>query len=99
MGLTALNIVAVVLESVRSYASLYARWFYAFELVSILIFTLEYLLRLWVCNVDPRFDGVVVGGIRYAFSPLALVDLLVFVPFYFPLVVALDLRLLHVAGK
>ncbi len=41
------NILAVVLESVPSYEAAYGRLFKAIELVSLVVFTLEYLLRIW----------------------------------------------------
>ena len=41
------------------------------------VFTVEYLTRLWVCDQNPmwRHQGVVVGRLKFAIRPLALIDL------------------------
>ena len=49
IGLIILNTFAVVLETVESIYEPYKFWFDAFELFSIIVFTVEYFLRLWVC--------------------------------------------------
>jgi voltage-gated potassium channel len=45
--LVLVNILAVVLESVPRYEAAYGRLFGAIELMSLAVFTLEYLLRIW----------------------------------------------------
>ena len=55
--------------------------FYVFELASIMIFTVEYTLRLWCCTAHPRFAGCR-GRLRYATRPLQLLDFLTLLPFY-----------------
>ncbi|MBI4865297.1 MAG: ion transporter [Candidatus Riflebacteria bacterium] len=52
------------------------------ELVTTWVFTLEYLVRLWSCTVDPRYSRPVTGRLRYALTPLALVDLMAVLPYY-----------------
>ncbi|MBI4574806.1 MAG: ion transporter [Planctomycetes bacterium] len=91
MGLITLNVVALVLESM---AELHARWttaFRAFEYLSVGIFSIEYVLRLWTCAESPRWAGAVLGRLRYARTPLALIDLLAVLPFYLPFL-GVDLR-------
>lgn len=92
--LIVLNTLAVVLGSVKPLRDGYGNWFFGFEVASILIFTLEYLARLWTCTLDPRYAGPVKGRIRFMLSPLAIVDLLAFLPFYLPLL-GLDLRFMR----
>lgn len=96
MALISLNVVAVILETVGSLASQYMRLFRSFEVFSITVFTIEYLLRIWTCNVDDRFKGSIKGRIRFALTPLALVDLMAILPFYIPMVIRLDLRFIRV---
>ncbi len=54
------------------------------ELVAVIAFSLEYLLRLWVCVEHPlgRYAHPLSGRLRYAVTPLALLDLLVILPAY-----------------
>lgn len=77
-----LNVGAVVLQSVGEvYAA--APWaFDAFEIFSVVIFSLEYLGRVWTAVENPRFAKPVLGRIRYAFTPMAIIDLLAILPFY-----------------
>lgn len=42
------NVIAIVLESVEEIASAHRQLFIAIEVISVGIFTIEYLLRFWV---------------------------------------------------
>ena len=94
-GLILLNILAVVLETVASVARPYARAFDLFESVSVAVFTLEYALRLWSCTEDPRYARPILGRLRFALRPLVLIDLAAILPFYLPLVMPLDTRMVR----
>ena len=85
MGLIVLNVVAVVLETVDWLYTSYAPIFNAFDLFSVAVFTVEYILRVWSCTIDPRFNDPVRGRLRFLVTPLALVDLMAVLPFYLPL--------------
>lgn len=52
-------------------------WFKALELVFAVVFSAEYLARLWVSVENPRCGGGWSGRVRYALTPAALTDLLV----------------------
>lgn len=93
--LVLLNAVAVVLETVEEISERYGALFNAIEIVSVTIFTVEYLLRLWVAPLDPRYARPLTGRIRYAFSLLAIVDLLAILPTFLPMIFPLDLRVLR----
>ncbi len=93
--LIALNAVAVTLETVHSLYSEYKVLFDTFELVSISIFTVEYILRLWICTLRVEYQQPLKGRIRFALTPLALVDLFAILPFYFPYFLPIDLRFLR----
>lgn len=92
--LIVLNVLAVMLETVEWIGSRFADLFDAFETFSVAVFTVEYILRVWSCTVDPRFSDPVRGRIRFMRSPLAVVDLLAFLPFYLPFVLP-DTRVLR----
>jgi len=95
MTLISLNVIAVMLETVESLSSRYMLFFRIFEIFSVSIFTIEYLLRLWSCTTDNRFKGSIKGRIRFALTPLALVDLFAILPFYLPMLITFDLRFLR----
>lgn len=90
-----LNVLAIVLESIQSLRQQYETTFFLFEMISVIVFTIEYILRVWTANLNPKFEKPIAGNIRYAFTPLPLIDLLAFLPFYLPFT-GLDLRLLRV---
>jgi len=94
LSLIVLNVAAVVLETVESIRSPYATLFYAFELFSVAVFSLEYVLRIWCCTENPRFSSSVLGRLRFMMTPMSLVDLLAVLPFYLPFVQS-DLRFLR----
>ncbi len=90
-----LNVFAVIAGSVRSIQVKWAYFLDGFEVFSVVVFTIEYVARLWSCVVDPRFSGPLRGRIRLAFRPLLIIDLLAILPFYLPFFNA-DLRSLRI---
>lgn len=90
-----LNPIAVILESVRPIHSEYFNAFRAFDIFTVTVFTIEYILRIWSCVEDSRYRSPVTGRVRYAFTPLAIVDLLAILPFYLAMI-TVDLRVLRV---
>ncbi len=92
MTLISLNVVAVIMETVEGLSSRYMVPFRTFEVFSIIVFTVEYILRLWSCTVSDRFRSPVGGRIRFALTPFAVIDLIAILPFYLPMVLPIDLR-------
>jgi len=95
--LIAANIVAFALETVPAFASDYGGVFKLLFRFSILAFTLEYLLRLWVAPLHPEglYVHPVRGRIRFILSPLMLLDLAAILPYYLALMAGLDFRFLR----
>jgi voltage-gated potassium channel len=96
ISLISLNVLAVILQSVEALNLRYHKLFWHFEVFSIIVFTIEYILRLWSCTTLDSYTGAISGRIRYALEPLALVDLFAFLPFYIPFVIPFDLRFIRV---
>ncbi|HEX6369179.1 MAG TPA: ion transporter [Longimicrobium sp.] len=94
LTLIALNVAAVVLESVRSVEERFGAAFAVLEACSVLIFLGEYAARLWSCVEDPRSRGAVRERLHFTLRPLALVDLMAFAPFLVTLGTA-DMRVLR----
>ncbi|MCL5264582.1 MAG: ion transporter [Chloroflexi bacterium] len=87
-----LNILSVILETEETIYAEYSSLLWTFEVFSVIIFTIEYALRLWSCTADDEFIKPVMGRIRYALTPMALVDLVSILPFYLPMFIPFDLR-------
>ncbi|MFT5087650.1 MAG: voltage-gated potassium channel [Planctomycetota bacterium] len=95
MVLILLNVIVVLLETVPSVNGTMDKYFYSFEIFSVVIFSIEYVLRLWTCTVHGEFKGSVGGRIKYVITPMALIDLLAVLPFYLPLLFTHDLLMLR----
>lgn len=94
LALIFLNITAVIIESVQSISQNHKTFFYYFEFVSVIIFSIEYVARLWGCVSDPEYRGQIKGRLKFAFDAMTLIDFLAIAPFYLPFL-GLDLRSLR----
>ncbi|MBT3307282.1 MAG: ion transporter, partial [Alphaproteobacteria bacterium] len=96
--LISLNVVAVILESVAAIQSAAPVFFEWFEIFSVIVFTIEYVFRVWSGPEHPehRFRHPVFGRLRFMLTPMALLDLIVIAPFYLVFFVQVDLRMLRV---
>ena len=95
ISLISLNVIAVMMETVHPLYEKHKKLFDIFDLVSVIIFTIEYVLRVWSCTHDPRYKGSIKGRIKYMLTPGALIDLLAFLPTYFHAFLDFDLRMLR----
>lgn len=94
-SLILLNVFVVILETVNSVYLEYTTFFHLFDLVTVVVFTVEYTLRVWCCVRNPLYSDPVQGRIRYALSPYALTDVIALTPFYLPLFIPIEFRLLR----
>ena len=95
IALIILNIGAVMLSTVAPVYSAFRPYFRAFEVFSVAVFTIEYALRVFTCTIDARYSHPVFGRLRFAVTPLAVVDLLAILPFYLTFL-DMDLRSLRI---
>ncbi|WP_321502629.1 cyclic nucleotide-gated ion channel [Breoghania sp.] len=95
IALILVNIASVILSTEASLSRLWGGLFVGVEIVSGLVFTIEYFCRLWVADLHPPYRGM--GPLRarllYARQPFAVIDLVAVLPFWLPLVAG-DLRAL-----
>lgn len=65
------------------------------ETISVIMFTVEYLLRVYTADLIYTNKTPVIARIRYIFSFMALIDLFAILPFYLPFLIPMDLRVLR----
>lgn len=75
------SILVVVLETSPRLSAEYGGWFEYLNLMFAMMFTSEYIGRVWSAGEDPRYQGMR-GRLRYMLTPMALVDLIALLPFF-----------------
>jgi voltage-gated potassium channel len=90
-----LSVLAIVAEHNELLYAPHVDWFHWFDVITVGVFTLEYLLRLGAAPYDPEFAGKRFARWRHAFSFYALVDLVAIAPFYFANFITLDVEMLR----
>ncbi len=93
-ALIALNVLAVILETVPTWSAPVQRLFVWFEVLSVAVFSIEYAGRIWACVEVPAYRAPLRGRLRFAATPLALIDLLAVLPSLLPFF-GVDLRILR----
>ena len=71
MALIALSIISIILES---FASIYNKWhttFQVFEIITVVVFTIEYILRVW--TADLLYPEAKHPRLKYIFSFMAII--------------------------
>jgi len=94
-----LNITAVCLESINDIGNKYEKSFYYFEMFSVLIFGIEYLLRVWSAPAreDLGEGSSFIKRLKYIFSFNGIIDLGAILPSILPIFFGgVDLRWLRV---
>jgi len=90
------SVLAVVLEHVPPLYDANAAWFHLFDVVTVAIFSVEYLLRVATANLHPDFAASRFPRLRYALSFYALIDFIAIAPFYFARFIDVDVEMLRV---
>jgi voltage-gated potassium channel len=87
------NVLSMILQTVN-YFEQYSSYFSLFENISLIIFTLEYLSRIWTYKLHKKY----LNFSSFVFSPMMIFDALVILPhianIFFPNI--LDLRILRI---
>ena len=91
-----LNVIAVIIETEPSIYSRHKVFFKYFDTVSVIIFSIEYILRLWSSTNETKYKHWFWGRLKYMFSWEAIVDLVAILPFYLHALFIFDLRVLRI---
>ncbi|MEY2667070.1 MAG: hypothetical protein RLZZ384_1241 [Pseudomonadota bacterium] len=92
------NLMALLFEQVPQIHDPNARLFHIFDVFSVIVFSIEYVARLYVAPEDEEFNSDNKKGLaylRYMKSPFAVVDFLSVAPFYLQAFLPIDLRMLR----
>ena len=89
------NLIALLVENIEVVYAPNKTLFHAFDVFSLVVFTIEYLLRFYTAPEDDEFKGSSLPRFAYFRSPFALIDLIAILPFYLSAFVSLDLRMLR----
>ncbi len=76
-----LNVIAAVLETDVGIYQQYGQMLDTFAFFSVVVFVIEYILRVWCCTENPNYHAPVTGRLRYMATPLAIIDIAVILPF------------------
>jgi len=77
-----INVIAAVLETDTPMYQAYGSLFDLLAAFSVVVFTVEYIIRVWCCTENPLYCDPVRGRLRYMATPVALIDLFCVVPFF-----------------
>lgn len=87
-----LNVGAMIFESHKSIRLSYEAYFHVFEIISIVIFSAEYIYRI----THAGYKKGVKGAFSYVFSFYGLIDLISILPFYLNQIVKIDGRFFRI---
>ena len=93
--LIVVNLFVLLFEHVPAVFEPRKQWFHFFDLLSVAIFTVEYVLRFYLAPEDEEFKARRNARLSYVFSPFALIDFLAVAPFYLQAFIPVDLRVLR----
>ena len=91
-----LNVFAVIIQTEKDIAKEYSAYFSFLEILSVSFFTIEYILRVWVCTGYKPYSKPFSGRIKYMLTPMALIDLMAILPYYLLILTPIDFRFITI---
>ena len=96
MLLIILNVIAIIIETIPTINIQFEKFLRIFDIVSVMIFSIEYLMRLYVSNLTHPSNSKIRSIFLFVFSFFGLIDLFAILPFYLPFLITVDLRFLRI---
>ncbi|MBX9853660.1 MAG: ion transporter [Cytophagaceae bacterium] len=87
-----LNVTAIILETVEVIYYEFEPYFDTLEIYTLTIFTLEYCLQLWICTLNKKYSHPIWGRLKFALTPMAIIELLVILPLLISMFSEYDFR-------
>lgn len=89
-----INVITVIADTFNL-PEIFQQIFNVIEIISVIIFTVEYVLRVFTADLLHSDLTPAKARIKYISSLLAIIDLLAILPFYLPFIIPIDLRVLR----
>lgn len=89
------NLFALMFEHVPAVYEPYKHSFHLFDIFSVAVFSIEFVMRLYLAPEDEEFKGRKNARWGFLSSPFAIIDLLAILPFYLQAFIPVDLRILR----
>ena len=97
------NTIIIISETFKGISGNTREIFFIVETFSIIIFTIEYILNVWVCDLKyseskskSKTHSAAKARLKYVFSLMAIIDLVAILPFYLPFILPFNLTILKV---
>ncbi|KIA87969.1 ion transporter [Kaistella jeonii] len=91
-----LNVFSLIIASYKEIYTPYEIIFDGFEFFSVIVFSIEYILRFWTADLAFEKGSSFSKRIKFSFSTFGLIDLFAILPFYLPFIFPFDLRVLRI---
>ncbi len=95
MSLIILSVFSIILESMEDVSLKYGSLLYIFDVFSVLVFTLEYLLRIYISDLTHPAPTKFKSALKFIKSTEGLIDLVAILPFYLPMLIKMDVRFIR----
>ena len=89
------SVFSIALEHIPEVQALYRGELHIFDIIAIIIFTIEYLLRWFTASNNPDYAGYRFPRLKHLVGIYALVDFIAIAPFYIALFMTVDVELLR----
>ena len=84
----------MIIETVEIVHENFGTFLYWFEVFSVAVFSVEYILRVYSCTVREKYRQPFWGRVKFMLTPMAIIDLLAIIPFFLTFM-AIDLRFIR----
>ncbi|MBI5540529.1 MAG: ion transporter [Bacteroidia bacterium] len=96
MSLIIINVIALILETIPEIKESLKLFLRLIEIISVIIFSIEYILRIYVSNLTYPSSSKIKSAFKFVFSFYGIIDLLAITPFYLPFIIKIDLRFVRI---